>query len=105
MSRHNMYYTGTYIPFPLKLKGDSGFTIADVVDLKVTITPVQSGCTSRTYTKSGGGIIENNGVLVLEVQPTDITVPGQYDMRVYLTTAATGNPRGLNNFPSRLIFK
>ena len=104
MSKDNEYFKNTYVAYPLKFASNSGFVLADVVDMKAILTPVQSGCTSKTYTKSGGGIIEVNGVLTVEIQATDIGVEGDYDWRITMTNTL-GKVVGMEIFPSRIIFK
>ncbi len=100
----NEYFIQTYVPYPLKFASNANFVLADVKDLKATLEHVQDKSICKHWIMSSGQITTVNGILTVLIESTDMTIKGAYDWRLVMTDQ-NDKLRGLDLYPSRIIFK
>lgn len=83
---------------------ESGFTLADIVDLEVTLTERADGSNFVVYTLGGGGVDITGSVITLLILQTDILVAGKYAIKIRMTDTI-GKLRGITPCPDELTFK
>ena len=82
----------------------SGFVLADVKDLSVTLTFDPSDTITVTKTFLTGGVQIVSSVMSFILTETDITIPGRYSLTIMLTDQSDNTTR-LTPCPSFLDFE
>lgn len=88
---------------PVTISDESDITTAEIDDLTITLTLKSDASKNASFTKSGGGIIFSGSNITLLIAATDITVAGNYDVKIDLLDTG-GKLRGITPCPGVLRF-
>lgn len=81
------------------LNPKTGWTLADMSDLVITLTHSKAAQSPVVYSLTGGGVVVNQDLIYLLVLKGDITEPGCYEIKARLldNTVPTPKERGLSS--------